>query len=74
MRGTTVPFNIISESLTLADFTLDEISRLYHQHTEATGQAFEENAIERAWYWTEGQPWLVNALARQIEDRKRWPA
>ncbi|MDR1110829.1 MAG: hypothetical protein LBP92_09115 [Deltaproteobacteria bacterium] len=59
-------FNIANESLTLYNFTKDEVRTLYGQHSEATGQAFDDSAIDRAWYWTEGQPWLVNALARQI--------
>ncbi|MDR1297456.1 MAG: AAA-like domain-containing protein, partial [Deltaproteobacteria bacterium] len=64
------PFNIVSERMTLANFTLDEIRSLYHQHTEATGQVFEESAVERAWYWTEGQPWLVNAMAQEIIENQ----
>jgi hypothetical protein len=64
------PFNIVTETMTLANFTQKEIGALYRQHTEATGQVFEDKAIERAWYWSEGQPWLVNALARQIVDYK----
>jgi type II secretory pathway predicted ATPase ExeA len=69
--GTASPFNIASP-LTLSNFTMDEIGLLYGQHTEATGQIFEPKAIDRAWYWTEGQPWLVNALAKQAieEDLK----
>jgi hypothetical protein len=62
-KGISSPFNIKKEALTLANFTQDEIGTLYKQHTEASGQIFEPDAIERAWYWTEGQPWLVNALA-----------
>ncbi|MDR0615054.1 MAG: hypothetical protein LBF82_03760 [Lactobacillales bacterium] len=62
------PFNIVAERMTLANFTQDEIGQLYSQHTEATGQIFQDEAIERAWYWTEGQPWLVNALARQTVE------
>jgi hypothetical protein len=64
------PFNIVAERMTLANFTQEEIGRLYRQHTEATGQVFEDNAIEMAWHWSEGQPWLVNALARQIVEVK----
>jgi hypothetical protein len=60
------PYNIVAERMTLANFTLEETGRLYRQHTEATRQVFEEAAIGRAWHWSEGQPWLVNALARQI--------
>jgi hypothetical protein len=58
------PFNIKEDSLTLPNFTQDEIGILYRQHTEASGQVFEDGAIERAWYWSEGQPWLANALAK----------
>jgi hypothetical protein len=61
--GGASPFNIKKTALTLANFTMNEIKTLYHQHTEASGQIFETNAIERAYYWTQGQPWLVNALA-----------
>jgi hypothetical protein len=68
--GEGSPFNIANESLTLSNFTKEEIRTLYGQHSEATGQAFDDSAIDRAWYWTEGQPWLVNALARQIVSGK----
>ncbi|MDR1109400.1 MAG: hypothetical protein LBP92_01585, partial [Deltaproteobacteria bacterium] len=44
----------------------DEIRILYGQHSEATGQVFDDSALERAWDWSEGQPWLVNALADEI--------
>ncbi|MDR2368528.1 MAG: ATP-binding protein [Deltaproteobacteria bacterium] len=64
--GTSSPFNIITKALTLLDFTQTEIGTLYAQHTKATGQFFEDDAVQRAWYWSEGQPWLVNALAREV--------
>jgi hypothetical protein len=67
--GSSSPFNIITDTLTLPNFTLDEIRVLYSQHTEATGQAFTDEARPSAWYWSEGQPWLVNALARQAVDK-----
>jgi hypothetical protein len=59
------PFNIKKESFTLANFTQDEIKYLYTQHTAASGQVFSDGAIEQAWLWTQGQPWLVNALASE---------
>jgi hypothetical protein len=31
-----------------------------------TGQIFDDSAISKAWYWSEGQPWLVNALADEV--------
>jgi type II secretory pathway predicted ATPase ExeA len=66
--GTASPFNIKVESLTLSDFTLAEIAELYGQHTAETGQRFEPAAISRAHALTGGQPWLVNALARQAVE------
>jgi hypothetical protein len=65
-KGLASPFNIKKEALTLANFTKEEIKTLYHQHSDASGQVFEQSSIDRAWYWSEGQPWLVNALANEI--------
>jgi hypothetical protein len=59
------PFNVITKSLVLTNFTKEEIIQLYHQHTAETGQIFEEKAIELVWEQTQGQPWLVNAIARE---------
>lgn len=66
--GTSSPFNIKAESLTLRNFTLPEVAELYAQHTAETGQAFIPDAVERAFHLTGGQPWLVNALARQLTE------
>jgi len=55
-------FNIKAESLGLGDFFRPEVERLYAQHTEATGQIIDPDALERIWELTQGQPWLVNAL------------
>jgi hypothetical protein len=67
--GTASPFNVITEALTLTNFTRTEITALYQQHTRETGQVFEEAAIDRADYWTCGQPWLVNAVARECVEK-----
>ena len=64
--GTASPFNIKLKSLRLGDFTPDEVRELYAQHTEETGQPFTSDAIQRAIELTAGQPWLVNALAREV--------
>lgn len=56
-------FNIRSESLRLGDFSRDEVESLLAQHTEETGQASTEKARSDVWELTQGQPWLVNALA-----------
>ncbi len=70
LLGTSSPFNIKVESLTLSNFTAGEIAELYDQHTEATGQDFTEEAKDLAYGLTRGQPWLVNALARQVVTRE----
>jgi hypothetical protein len=67
--GSASPFNIVTKALTLTNFTREQVAELYRQHTDATGQVFEPEAVERAWYWSEGQPWLVNALARQVVEK-----
>jgi len=56
-------FNIKSKSLVLSNFSLDQVRMLYNQHSYETGQQFTASAIEYAFYLTQGQPWLVNALA-----------
>jgi len=58
-------FNIKAESLRLGDFSHADMQTLYAQHTTATGQLFTAEALDLAWRYTNGQPWLVNALARQ---------
>ncbi|MFI7135090.1 AAA family ATPase [Nonomuraea sp. NPDC050153] len=60
------PFNIITKSLRLGDFTADQIAELYDQHTQATGQEFTKDAVDRVFELTQGQPWLVNALAHEV--------
>ncbi len=63
---TASPFNIKARSLTMRNFTAEEVGALYHQHTEATGQPFMPDATTRAFHLTQGQPWLVNALALEV--------
>ena len=59
-------FNINAESLRLGNFTNEEIRLLYHQHTEATGQVFHDEALSLACEYTNGQPWLINALGYEL--------
>ena len=59
-------FNIKAKSLNLGNFTYDEIHALYMQHTQETGQVFDEACFPMIWQATEGQPWLVNALANEV--------
>jgi len=59
-------FNVKAESLRLGNFTFNDITQLYKQHTEATGQLFEAEVFPEVWRLTEGQPWLVNALGYEV--------
>lgn len=64
--GTASPFNVKSDSLFLTNFTEDEVFRLLDQHGEETGQVFPLEVKKEIFRLTNGQPWLINALARQI--------
>ncbi len=59
-------FNVKAESLRVGDFSEDEVIALYRQHTEETGQVFDETSLEEVWRLTQGQPWLANALGYEI--------
>jgi len=63
-------FNIKSESIRLQDFTQADVKAPLQQHTDATGQTFEPGVLEEIWVDTQGQPWLVNALAYEACFRK----
>jgi hypothetical protein len=56
-------FNIKAKSLRLGDFIQPEVESLLLQHTEETGQEFTSDATHCIWHLSQGQPWLVNALA-----------
>jgi type II secretory pathway predicted ATPase ExeA len=66
--NTASPFNIKVRSLTLRDFNATEVEQLYQQHSEDTGQIFTPSAVETAFDLTQGQPWLVNALAKEVVE------
>jgi len=67
--GSASPFNIVKKSMTLKDFTRDEVAQLYNQHTAETGQIFESQAIDYIYEQTCGQPWLVNAIACECVEK-----
>lgn len=64
--GTASPFNVAVESLRIGDFTFEDLTALYKQHTMETGQEFTPEALQRAFDYSQGQPWLVNEIAREI--------
>lgn len=59
-------FNIKTESLRLGNFSKEDVINLYSQHTEDTGQKFTEECFDLVMDYTDGQPWLVNALANEV--------
>ena len=67
--GSASPFNVLTEAMTLRTFTDAEVAALYAQHTAATGQVFEPDAVRLACEYTCGQPYLVNALARWCVEK-----
>ncbi len=72
---TPSPFNIAVRSITLRNFSDVEVSALLQQHTEDTGQVFTPEARDLVFDLTQGQPWLINALAQvAIEELVPDPA
>ncbi|MBF2063567.1 MAG: ATP-binding protein [Calothrix sp. C42_A2020_038] len=67
--NTASPFNIKVSSITLRNFNDEEVAELYQQHTDETGQIFTKEAIATAFDLTQGQPWLVNALAKEVVEK-----
>jgi hypothetical protein len=63
------PFNIAKEYINLRNFTGEEVAELYAQHAAETGQIFEPQAMEYAFEQTQGQPWLVNAIACECVEK-----
>ena len=47
------------------------IHELFIQHTHDTGQEFDEACFPIIWSATEGQPWLVNAIGREVTYEMR---
>ena len=64
-------FNIKAKSLRLGDFNQEETVRLLLEHTAETGQVFTPEALDLVWGFTNGQPWLVNALAYETTWRNK---
>jgi type II secretory pathway predicted ATPase ExeA len=67
--NTASPFNIKVSSITLRNFNAAEVEELYQQHTQETGQNFTPEATATAFDLTQGQPWLVNALAKEVVEK-----
>ena len=59
-------FNVKAKSLRMGDFIPHEVDTLLREHTQETGQIFTADAERFIWECTQGQPWLVNALAYEV--------
>ena len=53
----------------MRNFNPAEVQELYQQHTQDTGQIFTPEATATAFQLTQGQPWLVNALAKGVVEK-----
>ncbi|MBU1497725.1 AAA-like domain-containing protein [Myxococcota bacterium] len=56
-------FNIKAKSLRIGNFSREEVEELLLQHTAETGQEFGDGVFDYVFDQTDGQPWLVNAMA-----------
>ncbi len=65
--GSTSPFNIAVD-YELPPFSLENIRQYYLQHTNATGQEFDEKVLTRIHHVTSGHPWLVSVLAKTLVE------
>jgi hypothetical protein len=59
--GGVSPFNI-ADHVEIPSFTLKNVRDLYLQYTQETNQPFTEEAVQKVFEQTQGQPWLVNRL------------
>lgn len=59
-------FDVRTESLRIGNFSLKEAEDLWLQHLNETGQHADSAIWPELWEDTSGQPWLVNALAREL--------
>ena len=63
------PFNIKEDSVLLSNFSKDEVTKLFSQRTEETGQTITNDALEYVWEQSQGQPWIVNSLFMRASMR-----
>lgn len=59
-------FNIKATSVRLDYFNKKEIKMLFYQHMRETGQKYNDDAFDKIWELTRGQPWIVNALGNEL--------
>jgi len=69
LQDTASPFNI-ADQIQVPTFTREETFDLLSQHERETGQLFDEAVKTGIYEQTMGQPGLVNALARDLVEKK----
>ena len=63
------PFNIKEDSAQLTNFSKNDVSRLFAQRTEETGQQITPEALKYVFDQSGGQPWIVNSLFKRATLR-----
>ena len=63
------PFNIKEDSARLANFSENDISRLFALRTAETGQQITPDALSFVYEQSGGQPWIVNSLFNRATRR-----
>ena len=63
------PFNIKEDSARLANFSENDVSRLFALRTEETGQQITPEALKYVFEQSGGQPWIVNSLFKRATLR-----
>lgn len=61
------PFNI-QRSIHIPNLTYDEVNSMYHWYQQESGQAVEQEVIEKVFYETEGHPGLVSWFGELLTD------
>jgi hypothetical protein len=69
LQDTASPFNI-ADQIDIPYFSFEETKDLLEQHTHETGQIFSAEVIQEIYANTIGQPGLVNALARDLVEKR----
>ena len=60
------PFNIKEDSAQLANFSENDVARLFALRTAETGQQITPEALKYVFEQSSGQPWIVNSLFKRV--------
>ncbi|MDR2350898.1 MAG: hypothetical protein LBF41_09810 [Deltaproteobacteria bacterium] len=66
---TANPYNIFTKFVSINNFSREEIAALLDLWSKDTGRAADVSAAERAFHWTKGEPFLVNAMAKEATEK-----